>query len=249
MTEPNLRVWSRKRVFSLTNVPPAGTYVADTVGKHVRRFRFPDEITTLCAFRHSAHVPLLHSVFGLRRFGSGRALRHAPRASPRARSSRRRLPRDDRGRTIGAPTIVEAPLLLASVSGWYRLRPEVAVGLTYAFLYTGANTDWAGPTPLGGDLGLAFVDGRFLPESIVGPFARLSAGVAYEKVVPADFGNNPLQARLGPAFELEGGLELKSSYTRRREQQLNCFVRLGVGFIAMPLETRIGVGLTLGFEG
>ncbi len=130
------------------------------------------------------------------------------------------------------------------------MRPELALGLSYTGLYTGVNTDSQGPfpVPLGGNLALAFVDGRFLPESIVGPFARLSAGAAHETVLPADFGNNPLQNRFGPAFELEGGLELKSFFTPGQTQP-TWFARLGVSYITMPLETTIGVGLALGVEG
>ena len=145
--------------------------------------------------------------------------------------------------------VEELPITLG-MSAWYRLRPAWALGVSGEFVSRGQhNAD--PPYPLkpvlrDGRIFEAFIDGRLVPDSTFGAFARASLGVAKVKMDYA----SPSEGGVGPALGLQFGPELRRLLTEPSGQvRPTWFLRLFGTLTAVPSRAFGGIGIALGCEG
>lgn len=142
---------------------------------------------------------------------------------------------------------------------WYRLRPAIALGMTYETNIIDTGGEGIG---LGGQAGIdggatifkAFADYRIAPASAVGFFARFSLGIAdVQPVYPKPGGGSGGRyGAAGPELicELGAGPELRIFLSSKPEAPRPAiFLRLGGSFTLMAPRAFPGATLTLGAEG
>lgn len=141
---------------------------------------------------------------------------------------------------VGAPR--------AGASLWYRLTPALALGLSGdgMFVDSGANAHRNPKRTLqSGVFVQAFADGRLFPDSWVGLFARLSAGLGDASVASGESPAGPVAL-----LDAEAGPELRVFLTgpRAHRPALLFRPRAGVTWVGIGNQF-VNLGLSLGFEG
>ena len=145
-------------------------------------------------------------------------------------------------------------LMRLGLSGWYRLMPAVAIGLSWETLQNGqldgSNSSQDTFIEKGKAL-RAFVDGRLFPSWFVGAFGRASVGVAHLNLVPTFTpGPTHVETAYQPMFELEAGPELRIFFLpRSKRPRPDIFLRVRGTATVLPEAFFFGYGLSLGFEG
>jgi hypothetical protein len=140
------------------------------------------------------------------------------------------------------------------LSAWYRLMPAFAFGLSVGGMESGAldganlsrDTFVAGGTTLE-----AFADGRLFPSSVVGAFGRASLGAAFLDLIQSSAIVPGREHAADEAIlELEGGPELRFFFAPPgAPHRSDLFLRVRGTATTMPVNTFLGFGLSVGFEG
>lgn len=141
---------------------------------------------------------------------------------------------------VGAPR--------AGASLWYRLTPALALGLSGDGMFVDSGADPAqNPkrTLQNGVFVQAFADGRLFPDSWIGLFGRLSAGLGHATVASGAPPAGPVAL-----LDAEAGPELRWFLTDRRPHRPVLLLRPRVGLTWVGIGNYfVNYGLTLGFEG